>query len=186
MIQVIDDCVELDIQEEIFRIAFSPAICLSYSRYTTSQYSKKILRGFTHMFMCPHGSLSNFSNILSTPAITNLPDKEYKRGRLYLQIPSSVSTQGEFHVDYHHENISMVYYVNTTDGDTVFSSIKDTDFPDDLSSEERFDYVNKNSTIVKRVTPKQGRCVIFDGSIYHASSSPTIDDRIILNYNFAP
>lgn len=76
--------------------------------------------------------------------------------------------------------------MNDTDGDTLFSSYNDGEFSDNLSEGEKFSIVNSSNNIQKRVTPKKGRCVVFDGRIYHASSTPTIDDRFVLNYNFKP
>jgi hypothetical protein len=35
----------------------------------------------------------------------------------------------------------------------------------------------------KRVTPKRGRAVLFDGSRYHCSSQPTIGYRTIINFD---
>lgn len=69
------------------------------------------------------------------------------------------------HVDLNFPHIVCLYYVNDTDGDTVFY---------------------EGDKEINRVTPKKGRCVIFDGRIYHASSTPTLNDRAIINYNFTP
>lgn len=64
----------------------------------------------------------------------------------------------------HHDAISdcvsMLYYLNDSDGDTVFFNEKAAD-----GSPEAF-------TIKGRVTPKANRAVIFDSSMYHASSQP--------------
>lgn len=60
---------------------------------------------------------------------------------------------------------TLLYYVNTSDGDTLF-------FDD-----------NGNET--DRVTPKSNRAVIFDSTIMHASSSPRkTDTRIVINTVF--
>jgi len=63
-------------------------------------------------------------------------------------------------------DISMLYYVNSSDGDTWF-------FNDELG----FD-------VVKKVSPKQGRVVIFDAHHFHASSPPKNSTaRVVLNVN---
>ena len=36
---------------------------------------------------------------------------------------------------------------------------------------------------LKRVSPKQGRVVIFDGAFYHTAEQPQKDVRLIINYN---
>jgi hypothetical protein len=57
-----------------------------------------------------------------------------------------------------------LYYVNDTNGDTLF-----------------FD---ENNNEIKRVSPKKGRIAFFDGSIKHCSSTPSIDDRFVVNIDF--
>ena len=58
----------------------------------------------------------------------------------------------------------MLYYVNDTDGDTIF--------------------YNDNEEEIKRVSPKKGRVVFFDGSIMHSASTPTQTHRAIINFSF--
>lgn len=67
------------------------------------------------------------------------------------------------HIDNNFEHLVILYYVNNSDGDTYF-------FNDNI--------------VVDRVSPKQGKYIIFDGDQYHASSSPTdTDARIVINFN---
>jgi|TARA_E500000318_G_scaffold66912_2_gene61666 hypothetical protein len=61
------------------------------------------------------------------------------------------------------EAISIIYYINNTDGDTVF--------------------FNKKLKEIKRVSPRQGRAVIFDSSINHAGSCPIYSPcRQVINF----
>jgi hypothetical protein len=58
-------------------------------------------------------------------------------------------------------NIATVYYVNDSDGDTIFKDSKE------------------------KITPKANRLIIFDGSLLHTGSSPkNSKTRILLNSNF--
>lgn len=64
--------------------------------------------------------------------------------------------------------ISMVYYVNASDGDTV------------LFNEFNLD---NNFTVYKRIQPKKNRLVVFESNRFHASSNPTEhQDRFVLNF----
>jgi len=184
MIQVIDNAVDVDIQEEILGYCYNPNVTYSFNKFSTSPYSRLLLRSFTHLFHSVHGSLSPFSDIFSHPAKIIAPDKEMVRGRIFLQTPKENTESGEFHVDFHDPHYTMLYYVNDTDGDTVFSDIKENDVEHIENEFEKFNYVNENSKIIERVSPKQGRCVFFDGYIYHASSIPTKSERFVINYNF--
>lgn len=69
------------------------------------------------------------------------------------------------HTDTDIPHLVILYYVNDVDGDTYFFG------------------KNANDAVSQRITPKKNRAVIFDGSIYHASSLPTRDKRIIINLN---
>lgn len=184
MIQVIDDVVDTQIQNEILHYCYNPNVTYSFNKFSTSAYSKIPLRSFTHIFYSIHGSLSPFSDIFSQPAKIVCPEKELVRGRIFLQMPKEINEIGEFHVDFYEPHYTMLYYVNDTDGDTVFSTVHQSSLTEMENECVKFNYVNENSKICKTVSPKKGRCVIFDGLIYHASSTPTQDERFVINYNF--
>ena len=54
------------------------------------------------------------------------------------------------------------------------------------SSHDTFENMRQvQNEVIKIVEPKQGRAVIFDGRIYHSSSSPVQSQkRIVINFNF--
>ena len=66
------------------------------------------------------------------------------------------------HKDFDLEHTVALYYVNDSDGDTIF-------FAGDKE--------------LQRVTPKKGRIVLFDGNTLHAGGFPTDNPRCIVNYN---
>jgi hypothetical protein len=62
---------------------------------------------------------------------------------------------------------SLLYYVNNSDGDTVF-----------------FDEEHKRTT---SVTPKRNTAILFDSTLWHASTPPThADNRIVINFIMEP
>lgn len=64
--------------------------------------------------------------------------------------------------------ISMVYYVNESDGDTILFN--------EFTQDNKF-------TVYKRIQPKKNRLVVFESSRFHASSNPSINqDRFVLNF----
>ena len=64
----------------------------------------------------------------------------------------------------------MLYYVCDSDGDTIIYN-------------ERKETPDKVYTIKERVTPKQGRVVLFDGCLMHTAEQPINNVRCIVNYN---
>jgi hypothetical protein len=66
--------------------------------------------------------------------------------------------------------LSMVYYVNDSDGDTVIFNEFDQGDVAELS-------------VAKRVTPKQGRVVVFDSNRVHCSTNPiSSQTRCVVNF----
>ena len=78
------------------------------------------------------------------------------------------------HDDFSFPNTASVYYVNESDGDTIFYNVKPADVPKDKDLKE-----------YDRVTPKANRLVIFDGDLLHTGCSPTKHkNRILINSNY--
>lgn len=98
-------------------------------------------------------------------------------GRSFLQVPlQDKSGLSNPHIDITNFNhLVCLYYVFDSDGDTVF-------FDKKSDSEERPSF--KDYKIIDRVTPKQGRVVLFDGRQYHANYLPRKSDvRSVINMN---
>jgi hypothetical protein len=72
------------------------------------------------------------------------------------------------HIDNaYEEQITAIYYVNDSDGDTIF-----------------FDNAGN---ITDRITPKKGRLVWWKGRVFHAKSSPVeTTQRVVINFNLLP
>ena len=101
----------------------------------------------------------------------NIKNANVLQGRSFLQFPlnlkdKSVDTP---HIDLHRrEHLVVLYYVCDSDGDTII-----------YNERERLE----TYTIKQKVTPKQGRMVLFDGSLYHTAEQPLNNVRCVVNYN---
>ena len=69
------------------------------------------------------------------------------------------------HIDNESPHDVILYYINSADGDTFF-----------------FDNDGK---VIHRETPEKGKAIIFDGSIFHSSSSPSKNIRMTMNINYS-
>jgi len=101
----------------------------------------------------------------------DISEKEVIRARVNLTTKSSSNKRTTPHVDYPDKHYVMIYYVNDSDGDTVIYKQK---------------YGQKRLwlTPYKRVSPKAGRCILFDGSHYHSPSLPKkYSARCVVNIN---
>ena len=97
----------------------------------------------------------------------NLILKKLIRGRVFLQLPlygNEKPTPQIPHTDLNYPHYSLIYYVTNSNGDTIF--------------------YNDDEKEIKRVSPKKGRILFFDGTIKHSGSNCTEGIRIVFNYNF--
>ena len=97
-------------------------------------------------------------------------DVSVLQGRSFLQFPIKERGEPDLpHIDINNKiHIVGLYYVVDSDGDTVIYN-------------ERKE--SETYTVKQRVTPKQGRIVIFDGGLYHTAEQPLNNTRCIVNYN---
>jgi hypothetical protein len=88
------------------------------------------------------------------------------------------------HCDTITDHIAMVYYINDSTGDTcIYNNI---DGNNAETYKGNFNNVDYNSySLLTSVSPKMGRCVIFDGKLAHHGNYPLNGDRFIINFNFA-
>ena len=107
----------------------------------------------------------------------NFKRKDCLQGRSFLQLPLNLKNRSldAPHVDADVDHMVVLYYVNDSDGDTV---IYENLF-------EGYDKVPllKDLKEKKRVTPKAGRVVLFNGKHWHTSYQPEHNVRCVVNYN---
>jgi hypothetical protein len=100
----------------------------------------------------------------------NLTCDTVLRMRSFLQLPivAEDNAINNPHVDLPINHLVILYYLTDSDGDTIIYNEMEK---------------SENYTVLQTVTPKKGRCVVFDGRRYHSSSRPTENIRCILNIN---
>lgn len=99
---------------------------------------------------------------------TGLPFEHIKRIRFGLNLNLSKAPYNNIHKDISNPHTVCLYYVTDSDSPTYF--------------------FNESKECIEKVYPKKGRAVVFDGSIYHASSCPSKGARIVCNiiYEYNP
>ena len=93
------------------------------------------------------------------------------QARSFFQLPTNISKEDvdDPHIDLiDTDHFVMLYYVCDSDGDTIIYNEREK---------------SESYTIKKKVTPKQGRVVLFDGRLYHTAEQPNHDKRCIVNYD---
>jgi len=176
-LDIIDDCIP-----EFYQDYFE-ALCLGKTKGCeienglawTPKYESTACRNgisplsFKHILKSDAELSSHFVNFSTIPV--NVVNRlryvlnQIIYARLFLTTPYDTDLQNhDPHVDLNFPHTSLIYYVNDADGDTVF-------------------YDNDYKNIINSVTPKKGRCVIFDGLIPHGAGIPKLGPRCIVNFN---
>ena len=141
---------------------------------TTEQY--KDPPQFVHHVYKNNSKCRMFDLVI--PVLDRLPFSysSIQRVKFNLLYPHKVDKHNIPHVDSTKEsaNISAIYYVNESSGDTLF-------YNDAYSTAQK---CSRASTIRYRVSPKKGRLVIFDSNILHSSSTPNHGVRVVCNFVF--
>lgn len=157
-------------------------------RSITKENSKELKNdstGFAHVLFNPTSGkngtsfLSPFIFPLILSGVDRLDKKieEILAGRIFLTLPSGIKKQNLLHVDFPIDHTVFLYYVNDSDGDTVITNLRSDDINSNIANSI------ENPTILKTISPKKGRMVIFDGRYYHASTQPLSEKRCVINFD---
>ena len=179
MKSIIDDCIDKSYQNTVEdTLRFNTDFRWVYHDNLVEDGDHQLI-GFSHMFILNGESCSDFSGLLM-PLVYEACDNaklnisKVLRARCFLQTPGVREHEyDQMHVDIPDFHNVCLYYVNDSDGDTYFS--------EKMYGDPVGEYV-----INTTVSPKNGRCVFFDGLRFHASSKPTQNSRFVINYNFIP
>ena len=195
IIHVIDDIVEKQVQDEIEQMMFAPAPMWSLLQdvAASSSLAEKKTPGIgLTLYHNSVVSVSPFHQeiLQKTLPITiasckhlNLNEVMLHQARSFIHFPLSDHVRKQhdtIHTDILQEHLVCLYYVNDSDGDTVLFNETTEDYPL-VDTTCVFD--DRKFTEMKRVQPKKGRVVLFNGKRYHCSSPPQKDLRCIINFN---
>ena len=187
---IFDDIISESDQNKLEEYVKLSNLKWNYQHNITGQY------GGTDSLKLPANVLKSI-DITDTPILNiinsiklNLLSKlnlEFKKDYRYkINWTTPISENYDFknliHVDMNVAHIAIVYYINNTDGNTIFLNNKRGNSAE--SHQNNFKGINLDDfEIVNRVPPQKGRAVIFDGNIYHYGEYPTITDRFIINFD---
>lgn len=131
--------------------------------------SKQARSGMQHEFCSIEKGINSkyFNDTLPIINFIKKPELKILRVNSFLQFPNpNFKTYDTPHYDLpkrKNKYTIFLYYVLNSDGDTVF--------------------FNKNKNIIKKITPKQGTAVMFDGDYLHTAYQANKNIRCIINFN---
>ena len=86
------------------------------------------------------------------------------------------------HIDMGDDHIVIIYYINDSDGDTILFTNKKGNSAENIK--DNFSSINTDDfQLLKRVSPKKGRVLVFNGNLYHYGEYPNQGNRFVINYN---
>ena len=198
-IHIIDDVIPKSYQDEIERVMFEDAqwmlrhdITYEKSLFLKLQKHRPGLKprpGFHHALVQNYNYSSPITNFLRPLILQGLEKIDCRLnsislGRSFLQLPIHPGLHEDIkdplHVDSYQPHMVFLYYVVSSDGQTLISECK-SDWSDDSDTIQEYTY--DRCKILERVTPKKGRLVMFDGRHYHAAEQSREDIRCIINFN---
>ena len=177
-IEVYDDVLSPKLVDAVEKITLTNSIIpFSYCENLTNTNQNHpdfyFKPGINHVFYSHKKDLSEFSdfynNILyNFCGFKKIFIKQLMAGRIFVDFPTpNPKTDFPPHTDSPIPHWVCLYYINDSDGDTIF-------------------YKEDKITEIKRVSPKKGRIAFFDGSIYHAGTPSETSSRAVVNFDFTP
>ena len=160
--KIIENAVSKAVQEQLKDFVLSK-FPWYYVNNITFKNSKQYAPAFGHIFIDNGKVISQQANMLDL--FRHVIKGNVVQARSFLQLPLNQKLVGKrdpLHTDSDDPHTVFIYYLLDSDGDTV---------------------IYKNKKEWKRVTPKQGRILTFDGSLWHTAEQPTKGTRCIINFN---
>lgn len=195
-VYVIDDVVPIDVQDSIEDLLLGDKLPWHFAQDLTrmrKQIKEEKLTDLSpYLWISFFEHQNNQSNGLMTRKLhpildsvcekLKLPFAKLLQGRTFMLFPLVEELRKKhvnIHVDTQTEHVVCLYYVNDADGDTILF---------DKTTNEVSPFESHNNQIefkeVQRISPKKGRCLVFNGNKYHSATSPEKFTRCVVNFNF--
>lgn len=182
---VVDDIIPRSLQEKYKEWLFLRQFPWYYVHDVTTADNLQFRPSVTHLLYSNGAKIST----LDIDILAHLGAEKYgwkfeaiAQAKTILQFPLNPALIGEKKDNYHvdidpfNPHLVVLYYVIDADGDTIISNMK-TD--GNMQSVLPYD----ESKVMRRVTPKQGRAVLFDGRYFHTAEQPKTSMRCVININ---
>jgi hypothetical protein len=162
--KIIDNCISKENQNllinEIINNNFFPWYL---NTDLTFKKGKQKRPSMSHIFINNKKQNSTKAELIYS-IFSKILNKNIINCKTILQLPINTKTisYDTPHIDMHEPHIVFLYYVINSDGETILF---------------------KNKKIHKKIKPKQGRLLIFDGNMVHTAYQPKKNIRCIINFN---
>jgi hypothetical protein len=163
-IKIIDNCIPKEKQNLlIHQIIDNKFFPWYFNKDITFKNGKQKRPSLAHVFINDKKENSTVAQFISS-IFSKILKKDIIKGRVIFQLPlnTNIFSYDTPHTDIDQPHLVYLYYVIDADGETVLF---------------------KNKKLYKKVKPKQGRLLIFDGSVVHTAYQPKKNIRCVINFN---
>ena len=180
-ILVFDNIIDSKSQKEIQDIVFNKVKWTFVADVTNPQKNQQQRPGFLYNYMKENIVYKYHNDMIKILDAAcnkiNFKRNDCLQGRSFLQLPLNLKDRrlDAPHIDANKDHLVILYYVNDSDGDTVIYKNKFISEDKTPKFEELEEW--------KRVTPKSGRVVMFNGKHWHTAQQPEHNVICIINYN---
>lgn len=182
--KIIDDFIPKTYQEQIKKTLLGPGFPWYFTPDVTfGNLAKTQTPALAHLYRDRKETVSSFYNSIAPLAYLGCDAVDFQytdvvQCRSFMQFPlKTTNNVDNLHIDLTYDHLVVLYYVTDSDGDTI---IVDKQREGTI---EEFDAQVQDYNIIHRVTPKQGRAVIFNGKYYHTAEQPSNNIRCIINFD---
>lgn len=177
MFEIIDNLLPKSYLKDLQNYFLSQQGDWNYNDNLTGDESYKVLGsfGFTMRLHWNQMFVNSYAGTLSRALILTALDKVEEvtstthlvvRARADMTVYNPLNHLHELHTDYPYEHTTAIFYLNTSDGNTLL-------------------YDREGKKLLTEVEPIENRLLIFDGLLQHTGHSPSNHkSRVLVNMNF--
>jgi hypothetical protein len=129
-------------------------------------------------------------NVIIDNSLLKINKKLLKKYRIKINktIPHVFDLKDEYrllHVDKPERHVTIIYYIDDCDGNTLIFNDKNNKHLNIIEQRKTKDtgLDFENFELIKAISPKKGRVIIFDGNLWHYGKYPTTGERNVININ---
>ncbi len=120
-------------------------------------------------------------NVAENLKLENVHNYRIKINKLPIhKIKPNEDIRSGIHIDRWEKHMSIIYYINDTDGDTCFYEYKD-EIKNWMKDVESLNFHKFKE--IRKSSPKKGTVCVFNGMIPHHGSYPSKEERYVINMN---
>jgi len=194
-IYTFDNIVDIEIQNEIENYVYNKNLDWNSIQNVTNTAGIHTNYSFPADILSEvkiDNNILKFIDIIIDNSLNKINKKLAKKYRIKINktIPYHIDANEEYrllHIDKMEPHVTIVYYINDSDGDTLIFNDENNKHLKDIK-----EFINndnfldpKNFKLTNSISPKKGRVVVFDGNLWHYGKYPTKGERNIININLA-